>query len=258
MYMAAIVHALDIGGERVADGRLCQNSGVGRFAFATIPPMCNQYAPPSRQRVEDHFHASMQTDEIYRPGIGPWGRAPFVRQASDAREAVVGQWALIADNAKEAKSAARIVTNNARSESLASRPTFRGPWARGQRCLIPADSFLEPNWESGKNEWWRFRRADGAPWGLAGLWNTWIEPVSGELVDSYTMLTMNADAHALMRRMHKPDPKYGPHEQDKRSVVGIKKDDFGLWLSGTVEDAKALIRLAPVDIFDARPDRPQA
>jgi hypothetical protein len=32
------------------------------------------------------------------------------------------------------------------------------------------------------------------------------------------MLTMNADSHALMRRMHKPDPKLAPHEQDKRSV----------------------------------------
>ena len=215
--------------------------------------MCNQYAPPSRQRVEDHFHALLPADASYRPGIGPWGRGPFVRQASAAREAVVGQWALIADNAREAKSAARIMTNNARSESLASRPTFRGPWARGQRCLIPADSFLEPNWESGKNEWWQFRRADGAPWGLAGLWNTWTDPASGELLDSYTMLTMNADAHPLMRRMHKPDPKYGPNEQDKRSVVVIEAGDFQRWLGGSVEDALALIRLAPVEHFHAAP-----
>ena len=87
------------------------------------------------------------------------------------------------------------------------------------------------------------------------MWNTWTDPVTGELVDSYTMLTMNADAHALMRRMHKPDPKYGSLEQDKLSVVVIEKDDFYLWLSGTVEDAKVLVQLAPVDIFDARPDR---
>ena len=75
----------------------------------------------------------MPPSEPYRPGIGPWGKGPFVRnavrrvkrQAVDGhREAPVGQWALIADNAKEAKSSARIMTNNARSESLASRPTF--------------------------------------------------------------------------------------------------------------------------------------
>ena len=216
--------------------------------------MCNQYAPPGPERVEEYFRSSLPR-EPYKPGIGPWGRGPFVRSASTGREAVVGQWALIGDNALEAKSSARIMTNNARSESLATRPTFRGPWARGQRCLIPADSFLEPNWESGKNEWWRFRRADGAPWGLAGLWNSWTDPATGEIVESYTMLTMNADVHPLMRRMHKPDPKFGPNEQDKRSVVVIEPGDFDTWLTGSLEQATALIRLAPVDVFSAGPDR---
>ena len=138
---------------------------------------------------------------MYKRGIGPWGRGPFVRVAAGEREGVVGQWALIADNARESKSAARIMTNNARSESIATKPTFRGPWARGQRCLIPAESFLEPNWESGANVWWRFRRSDGNPFALAGLWNRWTDQVTGELVESYTMLTVNADAHPLMSRM---------------------------------------------------------
>jgi putative SOS response-associated peptidase YedK len=75
------------------------------------------------------------------------------------------------------------------------------------RCIIPAASFDEPNWETGKNVWWRFRRADGVPWGLAGLWNTWIDKETGDVWDNYTMLTLNADGHPLMGRMHKPDPK---------------------------------------------------
>lgn len=33
------------------------------------------------------------------------------------------------------------------------------------------------------------------------------------------MLTVNADAHPPMHRMHKPDPAFGPDEQDKCSVV---------------------------------------
>ena len=216
--------------------------------------MCNQYAPPGPERVAEYFRTE-QPREPYRPGIGPWGRGPFVRTTPAGREAVVGQWALIADNAKEAKSSARIMTNNARSESVASKPTFRGPWARGQRCLIPAESFLEPNWESGKNVWWRFRRADGNPWALAGIWNTWTDPTSGEIVPSYTMMTINADAHPLMSRMHKPDPKLAPNEQDKRSVVVIEPVDFDVWLGGTIEDAKSLIRLAPMEVFAAGPDR---
>ncbi len=36
--------------------------------------------------------------------------------------------------------------------------------------IIPALYFDEPNWESGKNVWLSFRRADGQPWGLAGMW----------------------------------------------------------------------------------------
>ena len=30
------------------------------------------------------------------------------------------------------------------------------------------------------------------------------------------MLTLNADDHPLMRRMHKPEPKLGPDQQDKQ------------------------------------------
>jgi putative SOS response-associated peptidase YedK len=96
-----------------------------------------------------HFKVEAPT-EMYKRGIGPWGRGPFVRVAAGEREGVVGHWALIADNARESKSAARIMTNNARSESIATKPTFRGPWARGQRCLIPAESFLEPNSRTGR------------------------------------------------------------------------------------------------------------
>lgn len=117
-------------------------------------------------------------------------------------------------------------------------------------------SFDEPNWESGKNVWWRFRRADGAPWGLAGLWNTWTDKTTGEVVESYTMLTLNADIHPLMNRMHKPDPKLGPDRQDKRSVVPIELEDVDAWLNGSPEAAAALVRLAAAQVFDAGPVAP--
>lgn len=177
-------------------------------------------------------------DVPYKPGIGPWGFGPFVRSTPDGREAVVGQWALIGDGAKEAKSSARIMTNNARWETVAEKPTFRGPWSRGQRCLIPATSFLEPNWESGKNVWWRFSRADGDPWGLAGLWNAWTDRTTGEIIESYSMLTMNADSHPLMSRMHKPDPKLPDDKQDKRSVVVI---DVNGCVEARIDDGQSAV-----------------
>ena len=67
------------------------------------------------------------------------------------------------------------------------------------------------------------------------------------------MLTMNADHHPLMRRMHKPDPAFGPDAQDKRSVVALELADVDRWLAGSNEEARGLIRLTPVDAFVAGP-----
>ncbi len=53
-----------------------------------------------------------------------------------------------------------------------------------------------------------------------------MDKAAGELVESYTMPTMNADAHPIMSRMHIPDPKLGPHEQDKRSATAIEAADW--------------------------------
>lgn len=76
---------------------------------------------------------------------------------------------------------------------------------------------------------------------------------TGELVESHTMLTLNADAHPLMRRMHKPDPKLGPDQRDKRSVVAIEIEDVDGWLFGTVDDARGPVRLPSVEVFEAGP-----
>lgn len=67
------------------------------------------------------------------------------------------------------------------------------------------------------------------------------------------MLTLNADEHPLMRRMHKPDPKLAKDAQDKRSVVPIEAADVDIWLAGTVQEASKLVRLAPVEAFKAGP-----
>lgn len=114
-------------------------------------------------------------------------------------------------------------------------------------------AFDEPNWETGRNIWWRFRRANCEPWGLAGLWNAWIDRATGEIHESYTMLTINADDHPLMRRMHKPDPTVPPDQQHKRSVIPIERVAFGPWLAGTVEEATELMRLPRLEVFEAGP-----
>ena len=70
------------------------------------------------------------------------------------------------------------------------------------------------------------------------------------------MLTQNCDGHPLLSRFHKPEPDLPLDRQDKRTVVPLEVADFKTWLTGTVEEAKALIRLQPEAMFDARPDGP--
>ena len=216
--------------------------------------MCNRYVSPQAGDMERYWHVGGRTP--WRGGeVFPRAQGPFIRHSGDAteprRELVIGQWGLVPWFAKTAKLS--FSTNNARFEEVENKASFKHPWLHGKRCIIPALSFDEPNWESGKNVWWRFHRADGAPWGLAGLWNTWTDKASGEIVESYTMLTLNADAHPLMNRMHKPDPRLAPDMQDKRSVVPIGLEDVDQWLHGTQADARQLVQLAPLALFDAGP-----
>ncbi len=211
--------------------------------------MCNRYQSPDQAAIDRVWRVGRQSPQRWwAPDIFPRSPGPFIRAAGSGRERVVGQWGLVPHFAKSARLAYQ--TNNARSEELSRKASYKQPWARGQRCIIPAVSFDEPCWETGRNVWWTFRRADGNPWGLAGLWNTWVDKDSGEVVESYTMLTLNADAHPLMRRMHKPDPTLGPDAQDKRSVIAIELEDVDAWLHGNLQEAGQLLRLPALERFD--------
>ena len=129
--------------------------------------MCNRYHPTRAEIIQAQWEfGDLPTgDKSWRPGIGPWGTGPFIRIKDVEPELVVGTWALTGDDDKKPINKPRM-TNCARSEELMAKKTYRGPWSRGQRCLIPAERFDYPNWESGKNVWWTLRRADGEPWHL--------------------------------------------------------------------------------------------
>lgn len=204
--------------------------------------------------MERHWHVGSRNP--WRGGeVFPNYQGPFIRAARESatpeHELVIGQWSLIPWFAKERK--LKYPTSNARSEELMAKASYKQPWSRGQRCIIPDVAFFEPNWETGRHVPWIFRRNDGLPWGLAGLWNVWVDPQTGEMVESYTMLTQNADLHPLMRRMHRPDPKRPPDKQDKRSVVPVELADVDTWLHGTVEQAQTLVQRPAPELVDARP-----
>lgn len=67
---------------------------------------------------------------------------------------------------------------------------------------------------------------------LSSLWDQWTDKSTGEIVVSFTMLTVNANDHPVMRQFHKP-------EDEKRSVVIV--DDPVQWLSQDLDDPLSLL-----------------
>jgi putative SOS response-associated peptidase YedK len=222
--------------------------------------MCTRYIAPAIGDVERQWHlgpldVQWPLRDVFPRSLGLFLRAD--KNSPDKPVLVSGQWGLIPWFAKEPKVA--FSTHNARLETAPTAASFKQPWARSQRCLIPAWTFYEPCWETGRNVWWGFSRADKTPWALAGLWNTWTDKSTGEVIESYTMLTMNADAHPLMRRMHKPDPKLAQDQQDKRSVIAIEPQHWMQWLNAPIDQARDLLKLTPEQDMQAEPlEAPQS
>lgn len=214
--------------------------------------MCTRYITPDQAAIERAWHIGSHNQPKWANEVFPRSQGPFLRlDAAGDLSMIVGNWGLIPSWSNTPTM--KYSTSNCRSEEAAAKPTFRDACRHGQRCIIPAVSFDEPCWETGRNVWWRFSRADGLPWGLAGLWNTWVDRATGEVVESYTMLTVNADSHPLMSRMHKPDPKLPADQQDKRSVVAIEQGDVERWLRGSVAEVVDLLAPPTLDLVEASP-----
>ena len=212
--------------------------------------MCNLYHLAPRDHVERHFR-TLLPDGYREAVVGPYGDGLIVRSAAGGLQALMAQWGMIAPGSRARRPESRaILTNNARAESIADRPTYRDAWRQGRRCLIPCAWYQEPNWETGRNIWWRLRRADGQPWALGGIWSTWTDPASGEIVPSYSMITVNCDGHPLLARLHKPDARLAADAQDKRSVVALEPEQWSAWLGGSQEQARALLQAPALSVID--------
>jgi putative SOS response-associated peptidase YedK len=131
-------------------------------------------------------------------------------------------------------------TYNARTETVATKPSFRNAYKHRQFCVIPVASFYEPSYETGKAERWEIADADGAPLGIAGIWEHRQDGPNGLPLLSFSMLTINADGHPLMQRFHKP-------EDEKRMLVILRPEQYDEWLTSPVEDAPTLFEPYPAE-----------
>jgi putative SOS response-associated peptidase YedK len=223
-------------------------------------------------RYESVHIASLYPDAFHvaapacAPGHEVWPRQPgvFIRAAqteeaqetADAeerprelpfRELVAGQFGLVPRWVKSASDAKLRSTKlvNARSETVSTSNNFRDAWLGGQRCIVPMMAFMEDDWRSGKAVPTRIARVDGKPMGVAGLWEGWTG-AEGDVIISFTLLTVNANSHALMSRYQQPG-------NEKRMLAILNEGAADAWLSTRPEKAREFMRAYPANWLTANP-----
>lgn len=213
--------------------------------------MCTNYEPYLEAEFARKFGVALPPVEFKREAY-PGYVAPVVRNiirrnddAADGLECIPARFGLVPTWAKAEdveRPTLRFATYNARVETIGQLPSFKHAWRNRRFCLIPVQSFYEPCWETGKAVRWKMALASGEPFALAGLWERWQR--DDKIVDSFTMLTVNADDHPIMRRMHRPG-------DEKRMPVILRPDDYDVWLNANSDQAFIMCQQFPADQMTA-------
>ena len=217
--------------------------------------MCTNY----RSASTDTFRVGPLSDiretkvpfDGFKPEVFPNDSAPIIRLAlvepeDQAKiEAVPARFGLIPFWVKDEQVAKfGLMAYNARTETVASKPMFRTAWRQRQFCLIPAESFYEPNWETGKAVRWRIEMASKAPFVIGGIWESHGKDET--YFESYSMLTINADTHPVMNHFHRPG-------DEKRMVVIVQPNDYLNWLNATTAEATRFFKAFPAALMVSNP-----
>lgn len=168
--------------------------------------------------------------------IAPTDRAEAIVARGSGHELVPMRWGLIPwwwkKPLKELPA-----TFNARAETVATKPMFRDPFKRS-RCIIPASGYYE--WKAAPDGRQPFYIASvtGPVLSIAGLWDQWRSPDTGEKIASCTIVVTRANE--LTRPIH------------DRMPVLLAEPDLEPWLSGAAGPellqpaANDVLRLWPV------------
>ena len=173
----------------------------GRFTL-TIDPYHLQQAFP---------WAVIPNDLIPRYNIAPSQPVAVILNTGDNALAFY-KWGLIPSWSKDPAIGDRMI--NARSESLAEKPSFRNAYRR-RRCLILADGFYEWKQNPGsKSKQPVYIRLKGErPFAFAGLWELWHSP-DGSEIRSCTIIT--TQPNSLLEPIHNRMPVILPPEDYKQ------------------------------------------
>ncbi len=210
--------------------------------------MCGRYT----LKVEpETLAAQMELDDVPaldpRYNIAPTQRAPVVRLSleREARELELMRWGLVPFWAKDPGIGNRMI--NARSETVASKPAFRAAFKR-RRCIVPADGFYEWRKTPDGKQPYRIMVDDGAPFAMAGLWESWRpkdtdkdkdkdKDAAGDVESLHTFTILTTAPNDKIARLH-----------DRMPVI-LAAEEIDRWLDPGVEGGEALTSL--MDAFPA-------
>lgn len=143
-------------------------------------------------------------------------------------------WGLIPFFAKDETTAKQLskMCLNAMIETIDEKPSFRDS-AKHKRCLIPFTTFYEWQWSDlTKKNCLKQKYEIGLSnelFSFAGLWSEWTNKENGEIVETYTIIT--TEANPLMAKIH---------NTKKRMPFILKPEQEKDWLNGLDLNVKDL------------------
>ena len=200
--------------------------------------MCVQYLTTTNIAwVKTHFDLDLPVSTTH--DVFPTYPGSIVLKSHNTQRTAIGpaRFGLIPSWAKNEDFGRK--TYNARSETVSEKPSYKHAWSKRHYALALADAFYEPCYESGKAVRTKIQQVNHEPMAIASIWDTWTEPETGELIVSFSMLTIDAGKHPLMNRCHKP-------EDEKRTVVPLRPELFNDWLNATPDTAQSLLNLESI------------
>jgi putative SOS response-associated peptidase YedK len=212
--------------------------------------MCAHYESPDDREIREFYELTKPANPLAGwegpPKLDSFPGTPgrFLRlDGNGEMELVYGRFGLIPHWTKpEDLLKAGRGAYNARTETVHEKPTFRTAWKQRRWCLIPLNATHEPCYETGKCVMRRVLRADGKRMMVAGLYWPYKHPHTDEVIESYTMLTINADDHAVMNRFHQPG-------DEKRMVVVIPDGQENAWLNASHDEARTFFCQYPASLM---------
>jgi putative SOS response-associated peptidase YedK len=187
-----------------------------------IESVCGRYVRKStRREMAVWFGAEDVGAEEWAASynVAPQTFQPVVRLNRDTgmREIALMRWGLIPYWSKDAKIG--YSTINAKAETVATAPAFREAFKR-RRCLVPADAFYEWQKLDPKHKQpFAIALSSREPYGFAGVWDRWKDPVSREWLETFSIIT--TDANQVVAPLH------------NRMPVIIERKDYARWLGGS-------------------------